>query len=109
MTIALICPDSFDNSELVEESLNKNSNIAKITCATSNSYKLSKRYADKFDIEHYRETRGGKIFNLRHIVNCADKVLVFEKKDRDKSVYSRTQKALNEANRLNREVQLINF
>lgn len=109
MTIAFVCPDSFNNYELMEENFQQNENISKITCATTNSYELSKRYADKFNIEHYRETSGGKIFNLRKIVQCADKVVLFEKENYNKAVYSRTQKALIEANRLNKEVQHINF
>ncbi len=109
MKIAFVCPDSFDNYELMEQEFQKNENIGKITCATTNSYELSKQYADKFNIEHYRETRGGKIFNLRKIVQCSDKVVLFEKNNRDESKYSRTQKALDEANRLKRDLQFITF
>ncbi len=74
MTIAFVCPDSFKDYKAVEEELLKNKSISKITCATTNACTLAKTFASKYNIEHYRETRGKKIFNLHKIVQSSDKL-----------------------------------
>jgi len=60
LKIALICPDSFDTYEYIEAKLQEHDRISKILCATTHSYALVKKYADKHNVEHHRETRGGK-------------------------------------------------
>ncbi|MBT5935650.1 hypothetical protein [Sulfurimonas sp.] len=109
MTIAFVCPDSFNDYEAVEKELLKNEGLDKITCATTNSCSLAKKFAIKHNVEHYRETRGKKIFNLHKIVQSADKVVLFEYSDYDGVTYSRTQKALEHANKLKRELQYIKY
>ena len=109
MTIAFICPDSFTDYKAAENELLKNENISKVTCATTNSCSLAKKFTTKHNIEHYRETRGKKIFNLRKIVQCADKVILFDSKDYDGVAYSRTNKALEYAKELKRELQYIKY
>ena len=109
MTIAFVCPDSFIDYEAVEEELLKNEGISKITCATTNACTLAKTFASKYNIEHYRESRGKKIFNLYKIVQSSDKVVLFEYSDYDGVTYSRTQKALEHAIKLNRDLQYIQY
>jgi len=109
MTIAFVCPDSFKDYETAEEELLKNEDITKITCATTNACTLAKTFASKYNIEHYRECRGKKIFNLHKIVQSADKIVLFEYSDYDGIKYSRTQKALEHAKKLKKEVQLIEY
>lgn len=106
MIIAFICPDSYNNYAAIELELEKHEGISKILCATTNSCTLSKRYADKNNIEHYRETCSGKEEALRRVVKSADKVIAFQQKERDLKKYSRTQIALNFAEKFNKDVQL---
>ena len=109
MTIALICPNSFENYEIIEQELLKNKKITKLLCATANACKFAKIFSDKNIIEYYREERGGKVFNLRKIVQMADKVVLFEYAQRDETKYSLTQKALTEAIRLKKDMQYIEY
>ena len=109
MTIALICPYSFENYEIIEQELLKNNKITKLMCATPNACKFAKIFSEKHQIEYYKEERGGKVFNLRKIVQMADKVVLFEYLQRDETKYSLTQKALAEAIRLKRDMQYIEY
>jgi len=109
MTIALICPHSFEDYKIIEQELLKNENITKLMCATSNACKFAKIFSEKHNIEYYREERGGKVFNLRKIVQMADKVVLFEYSQRDETKYSLTQKALSESIRLKKDMQYIEY
>jgi hypothetical protein len=109
VTIALICPYSFANYEIIEQELLKNNKITKLMCATPNACKFAKIFSEKHQIEYYKEERGGKVFNLRKIVQMADKVVLFEYLQRDETKYSLTQKALAEAIRLKRDMQYIEY
>ena len=107
LSVALICPNSFNNYERLEAELQK---LTPTTILTATS--VTQRFAERFVKSHptctlYHETRGGKVFNLRKIVQSADRVLLFEYSDRDPNGYSLTQKALAEAQRLGRPLQLI--
>ena len=109
MTIALICPYSFEDYKTIEQELLKNHHIKKLMCATPNACKFAKIFSDKHNIEYYKEERGGKVFNLRKIVQIADKVVLFEYLQRDESKYSLTQKALSESIRLKKDMQYIEY
>ena len=110
MTIAFVCPSSFNDYEAMEKELLKNNSISKITCATDTACSLVEKFTSTYNsIEHYRETRGKKVFNLRKIVQSADKVLLFEYTDYDGVTYSLTQKALIYARELKRELQYVEY
>ena len=110
MTIAFVCPSSFNDYEAMEKELLKNNSISKITCATDTACNLVEKFISKHtSIEHYRETRGKKVFNLRKVVQSADKVLLFEYTDYDGVAYSLTQKALKYARELKRELQYVKY
>jgi hypothetical protein len=109
MNIALICPSSFNDYDIVEKELDKNRNIRILTCATENAYEFIKCYANKHNIEYYKESRGNKTFNLRKVVQVADKVLLFEYFDYDGITYSLTQKVLVEAKKLKKELNVIYY
>ena len=109
MTIAFMCPDSFDFYEMMERELNNINNIKRLTCATTNTYNLLEKYCNQNNIELYRETRGGKMFNIRSIIQCADKVLIFEKEIVDTTKYSRTQKAIGYAQDWKRDTIIIKY
>jgi hypothetical protein len=59
VTIALICPYSFANYEIIEQELLKNNKITKLMCATPNACKFAKIFSEKHQIEYYKEERGG--------------------------------------------------
>lgn len=110
MTIAFVCPYSFSDYGAIEKALLENSEVDTILCATPNSCKLVKQFVSKYDhITQRRENRGGKVFNLRKIVQMADKVVLFEYSDYDGQKYSLTQKALEYAKKLKKEVQFIEY
>jgi hypothetical protein len=94
----------------MEKELLKNDVISKITCATDTACNLVEKFTSKYDsIEHYRETRWKKVFNLRKIVQSADKVVLFEYTDYDGETYSLTQKALKYARELKRDLQYVGY
>lgn len=109
MTVSFMCPSDFNNYDMMEEELNKIDSIEKLTCATTNTFELLKKYSDKFGIELYKEERGKKIFNLRLAIQCSNKVVIFQKNIIDPDKYSRTQKAIGFAEDLKKDTVLINY
>jgi len=110
MTIAFVCPSSFNDYKAMEKELLKNDSISKITCATDTACSLVEKFiSNNSSIEHYREISGGKVFNLRKIVQSADKVILFEYTDYDGVSYSLTQKALQHTRDLKRELQYVEY
>ncbi len=110
MTIAFVCPYSFSDYVAIEKALLENSEVDTILCATPNACKLVKQFVSKYDhISHKCENRGRKVFNLRKIVQMADKVVLFEYSDYDGEKYSLTQKALAYAREIKRELQYIEY
>ncbi|SFV56683.1 hypothetical protein MNB_SV-10-455 [hydrothermal vent metagenome] len=110
MTIAFVCPYSFSDYGAVEKALLENSEVDTIFCATPNACKLVKQFVSKHDhITYRRENSGGKVFNLRKIVQMADKVVLFEYSDYDGQKYSLTQKALAYAREIKRELEYIEY
>jgi len=110
MTIAFVCPYSFSDYGAIEKALLENSEVDTILCATPNACKLVKQFVLKHEhIMHKHENRGGKVFNLRKIVQMADKVVLFEYSDYDGQKYSLTQKALAYAREIKRELQYIEY
>ena len=110
MQLALVCPDNFNNKEQIETILQSvlNTNfIEKILCATSHAYDLAQSFCEHNDVVLWHVKIGGKEKRLRVMVERSDKVIVFKHTIEDSTKYSRTRYALKYAQKLNKDLTII--
>jgi hypothetical protein len=109
MTIAFVCPDSFTDYEAMEKELLKYKDISKIICATTNASNLVEDFCLDNSIKLWLVKDGGKLKRLRTMVERADKIILFEFTDYDGVKYSRTQYAMKYAQKLEKNLDIVNY